>query len=93
MLVPDFNKQFRPTFPVGWSGRMDVLNYLEHSALTQMYVPIFVFIDRKGMIRYEHYGDDPFMTDQEKSTRATIEELLKEPAGGPKKTQTSSVKK
>ena len=92
MLVPDFNKQFRPTFPVGWAPRMDVLNYLEHSALTQMYVPIMVFIDRKGMIRYEHYGDDAFMSDQEKNVRATLEELLKEPATG-KRTQASAVKK
>jgi thiol-disulfide isomerase/thioredoxin len=92
MLVPDFNKQFRPTFPVGWANRMDVLGYLDHSAITQMYVPIMVFIDRKGMIRAEHYGDDPFMTDQEKNVRGEIEELLKEPAG-PKKAQTSSIKK
>jgi thiol-disulfide isomerase/thioredoxin len=93
MLVPDFNNQFKPTFPVGWASRMDVLSYLDHSAVTQMYVPIMVFIDRKGMIRAEHYGDDvQFMTDQEKNVRGEIEELLKEP-GGPKKTQTSAVKK
>jgi thiol-disulfide isomerase/thioredoxin len=92
MLVPDFNNQFKPAFPVGWANRMDVLSYLDHSAITQMYVPIMVFIDRKGMIRAEHYGDDPFMTDQEKNVRAEIEELLKEPAG-PKKAQVSAVKK
>ena len=91
MLVGDFNKQFQPSFPVGWTNRMDVLAYLEHSAMTQMYVPIMVFIDKKGMIRAEHYGDDPFMNDQEKNVRAQIEELLNE--GAPKKTQTSAVKK
>jgi thiol-disulfide isomerase/thioredoxin len=92
MLVPDFNTQFRPTFPVGWANRMDVLAYLDHSAITQMYVPIMVFIDRKGMIRAEHYGDDAaFMNDQEKNVRKQIEELLKEP--GVPKTQTSAVKK
>lgn len=92
MLVPDFNKQFHPAFPVGWASRMEVLSYLDHSAITQMYVPIFVFVDRKGMIRAEHYGDDPFMTDPEKNTRHEIEDLLNEPSGT-KKTQTSSVKK
>ncbi len=80
MLVPDFNKQFRPTFPVGWAMRDDVLVYLQHSAMTQMYVPIMVFIDKKGMIRYQHLGDDPFFTNQEKNVRDTIEELLKEGA-------------
>jgi thiol-disulfide isomerase/thioredoxin len=92
MLVPDFNKQFRPTFPVGWAMRGDVLNYLEHSTMTQMYVPIFVMIDRKGIIRSIHYGDDPFMSDQEKNVRGAIEQLLNESSGA-KKTQTSAVKK
>ena len=43
-----------------------------------MYVPVLVFIDRKGMIRYQHTGEEPFFQDQE-NVRATIEELLKEP--------------
>src|SRR3954462_13163645 len=60
MLVPDFIKQFQPAFPVGWSTRMDVLNYLQHSAMEQMYVPIMVFIDRNGVIRGQYLGDDPF---------------------------------
>jgi peroxiredoxin len=90
MLVPDFIKQFQPTFPVGYANRMDVLTYLDHSALTQMYVPIMVFIDRKGMIRYQHLGDDPFFQNQEKNVRDTIEELLKEPVADKK---VSAVKK
>ena len=43
-----------------------------------LFVPIMVFIDRKGMIRYQYLGDDPFFTNQEKNVRDTIEELLKE---------------
>jgi hypothetical protein len=80
MLVPDFIKQFRPNFPVGWAEHQEVLNYLNHSTITPLYSPSFVFIDRKGMIRYQRIGDDPLMlTDQEKNTRSAIEELLKEP--------------
>jgi hypothetical protein len=84
MLVPDFIKQFHPNFPVGWSEQVEVYNYVNHSTMTPLYSPSFIFIDRKGMIRYQRLGDDPLMmTDQEKNTRAAIEELLKEPA--PKK--------
>ena len=80
MLVPDFIKQFHPNFPVGWAQHQDVLTYLNHSTITPLYSPSFIFIDRKGMIRYERLGDDPLMqTDQEKNTRNAIEELLKEP--------------
>jgi cytochrome oxidase Cu insertion factor (SCO1/SenC/PrrC family) len=80
MLVPDFIKQFHPNFPVGWAEHQEVLNYLNHSTILPLYSPTFVFIDRKGMIRYQRLGDDPLMiADQEKNTRAAIEELLKEP--------------
>jgi hypothetical protein len=50
-----------------------------------MYVPILVFIDRKGMIRYQYTGDDPFFQNQEKNVRETIEQLLKEPVPMKKK--------
>jgi hypothetical protein len=40
-----------------------------------MYMPIMVFIDRKGLIQYEHLGDDVFMRIRER-TRAHIEQLL-----------------
>src|SRR5262249_3459764 len=80
MLVPDFIKQFQPAFPVGWVNRADVLTYLDHSPAMQLYVPSLVFIDRKGMIRFQYLGDDPFHQNQEKNLRETIEALLKEPA-------------
>jgi thiol-disulfide isomerase/thioredoxin len=93
MLVPDFIKQFQPAFPVGWTGRMEVLGYLQHSAMEQMYVPIMVFIDRKGMIRQQHLGDDPFYQNQEKNLRDAIEELLKEPAATSTKKAAPAAKK
>ena len=92
MLVPDFIKQFHPNFPVGWAEQLDVNNYLNHSTITPLYSPSFIFIDRKGMIRYQRLGDDPLMlNDQEKNTRAAIEELLKEPVA--KKTAAPAGKK
>ena len=85
MLVPDFIKQFQPAFPVGYNNRQEVHAYLEHSEQLQMYVPVLVFIDRKGMIRYQYTGDDPFFQNQEKNVRETIEQLLKEPVPMKKK--------
>ncbi len=85
MLVPDFIKQFQPAFPVGYNNRQEVHGFLDHNEQMQMFVPVLVFIDRKGMIRYQHTGDDPFFQDQEKNVRATIEELLREPVPVAKK--------
>jgi cytochrome oxidase Cu insertion factor (SCO1/SenC/PrrC family) len=93
MLVPDFIKQFQPAFPVGYTERLDVLGYLDHSEILQMYVPVLVFIDRNGMIRHQYLGDDPFQQNQEKNLRGTIEALLKESAAGSKKTTTAAKKK
>ncbi len=82
-LVPGFISQFHPAFPVGHTDRPPVYNYTQLSATVPFSVPIFVFIDKKGMIRAQYTGEDPFFQAQEKNTRAMVESLLKEPA--PKK--------
>jgi len=78
-LLPDFLTRFRPVYPVGHTTRAAVIEYLQIASNTPMFVPIFVFIDKKGMIREQHLGGgDNFLQDQDKNTRAVIESLLKE---------------
>jgi len=84
-LVPGFIHQYQPNFPVGWASDPEVRTYLNHSVMAPLYVPSMVFIDRKGMIRHQYLGGDPFFNDQEKNLRETIEEMLKQPSGSPKK--------
>lgn len=97
MLVGDFIKHYRPNFPVGWSDREPVYEYLQHSPVMQMYVPILVFIDRQGVIRGQHLGDSPLMSDPEKNIRATLDGMLKAPAtskkAGPVTKSASNAKK
>ena len=87
MLLPEFIKKTGATFPVGWDTRDPVFNYLQRSMNLQTYVPIVVFIDRKGVIRGQYLGDDPFMADPEKNIRATVDKLVKEPAPAAKKSR------
>jgi peroxiredoxin len=85
-LLAAFLAQFQPNFPVGYSARATVLEFLQAPSNAPLSVPILVFIDKKGIIRSQHMGsDDPFFKDQEKSMRAELEGLLKEPAQGKKK--------
>jgi len=84
MAVNNFIKQYQPTFPVGYSSRTEVLTYLGLKPDDQVFVPILVFIDRKGMIRHQYLGDDPFQLNQEPNLRQAIEQLLKEPASAQK---------
>lgn len=79
-LLPGFISQFHPVFPVGYSDRPPVYNYTQLSATAPFSVPIFLFVDKKGMVRAQYTGEDPFFQAQEKNTRAMVESLLKEPA-------------
>jgi thiol-disulfide isomerase/thioredoxin len=81
MLVPDFIKRHKISFPVGYDVRDTVYAYIERSPMLRTYVPILIFIDRNGTIRGQYLGDDNFFRNEEKNIRATIEQLLQEPAG------------
>jgi thiol-disulfide isomerase/thioredoxin len=79
-LLPEFLARFRPTFPVGYAGRDAVNEYLHIQSNTPYRIPIYVFIDRKGIIREEHLGEEAFFANEVNNTRALLETLLKEPA-------------
>lgn len=81
MFVPDFIKKFQPPFPVGFNDRPPVLEYLQHPVIYRLMMPQVVAIDRKGVIRAQHAGDDATFFDknsQEKNFRELLEPLLKE---------------
>ena len=83
MLVPDFVKKTGVTFPVGADTVESVYAYLGLSTTLRTWVPIMVFVDRKGIIRLQYFGDDEgFTSNPEKRIRSAIEPLLKEPARG-----------
>ncbi len=85
-LLPDFLARFRPIYPVGVTPRDTVLEYLQLPSNTPIFVPIFVFIDKKGMIREQHFGNgDKFLDNPDANSRASIEALLKEGAPPAKK--------
>jgi peroxiredoxin len=80
LAVPDFIKKFQPGYPVGFSPRNMVLDYLQHPVMFRLLMPQVVVIDRKGIIRTQLAGDDKFFdkADQEKNFREVLEPLLKE---------------
>ena len=79
MLVPDFIKQNNVNFPVGFSPRDTVLNFLGIPVIERFVVPQIVWIDRKGRIRSQTppLGDEKQL--QESYWREMIETLTKEP--------------
>ena len=77
----DFVKQYVKGFPMGWVDRGEVNEFLQKSVMTVLYVPIMVFIDRKGVIQSEYIGDQTFLADPPKNVRAELDKLLARPAG------------
>jgi peroxiredoxin len=80
MKVPDFIRQFQPTFPVGFNEHQAAVDYLQHPVMFRLMMPQLVVIDRKGIIRAQLAGDDKFFAEgeQEKNLRALLDPLLKE---------------
>jgi hypothetical protein len=76
MLVPDFIKDHKPTFPVGFAARDSVLTYLGISITERFVVPQIVLIDKRGVIRLQSPPLGDANLQDEKFLRAKIEELL-----------------
>jgi len=87
MNVPDFIRNFKPAYPVGYTQREVAETFLEHPVMFRMLMPQVVVIDRKGTIRAQYAGDDKFFekADQEKNFRELLEPLLKEEATAQRK--------
>lgn len=76
-LIGPFIKAQRPIFPMGYLG-VDGLKKLADMAPDRRPVaPIFLFIDKKGIVRFQYYGDEPFFKTEENSTRSLIKSLLR----------------
>lgn len=80
--IPDFQKNFKPQFPVGYNEQSYVMKFLGYPETEPMFVPQIVFVDRNGIVRVQFGGDDPaFNKDaQEKNIRDAVEKTLKDGA-------------
>ena len=82
---PEFVKQFKPQFPIGYNEQNYVQKFLGRPDNDPMFMPQLVFVDRNGIIQAQYAGDDPALAKdiQEKSLRDAVEKALK--AGAAKK--------
>jgi peroxiredoxin len=90
LLVDNFVKDYHVGFPVGWTPRSQMTEFMGFSD-GRFVVPQLVMIDRKGMIRYktpalENEDWDKLM--KEENIRQHIEELLA--ADGPSAKRSTS---
>jgi peroxiredoxin len=97
--VPGFNRQFQPTFPVGYGTNAEAVKFLQHPPMMGFYMPALVIIDKAGVIRAQYEGRDEMLKEgtQEKTVRDKILEIMNAPTPVPTKTgagkKTSAAKK
>lgn len=72
----EFHQKFAPNFPVGYSDSRSVLEFLGLPPDDPYFVPILVFIDKRGMIRSQYIGDETFLGQQEKNIRLELDKML-----------------
>ena len=72
-----FIDQFVHGFPVGYSDEATVLNWLKQPVEQGYFVPILVFLNRRGQIVSQHLGDDILFQDPDNNIRHTLDRLLK----------------
>lgn len=82
--LKEFRQKFGAAFPLGLTTRSDWSSFGEFSVMNNPYVPYMILVDRNGVIREEHPGQDrAFWLEQEKKLRESFDTLLKEPAKKP----------
>jgi peroxiredoxin len=80
MLIEEYSKKLGLTFPVGYSTHNVAVEFMQHPIMQTFYMPQLAFIDRKGVIRFQHGGNDPFFQNEEANMRKEIEQLIAEGA-------------
>jgi thiol-disulfide isomerase/thioredoxin len=77
-VVGPFIQRYRPIFPVGYLNTDQMIKLGDIPPNVRPVAPIFLFIDKKGVVRFQFYGDDPFFKSEESATRGVVRALLKE---------------
>ncbi len=74
----DFVRNFQPNFPVGYSKREPVLNFMQHLPMVPARMPLIAFIDREGVIRAQYEGFEAFFEEErlDANMRAKVKELI-----------------
>jgi hypothetical protein len=78
--IGSFVARYGITFPVGFLNKDQMIAIGDMEKSRRPVAPIFLFIDKKGTVRNQFYGDSPFFKSGERATRSLVQNLLREPA-------------
>ena len=78
-VIGAFIATHKPNFPLGYLDRPAIMKIGNIGPKDRPFVPIMLFVDARGAVRVQLFGNDPLMQKPEGIIRSTIRELLKEP--------------
>jgi hypothetical protein len=78
-IIGPFVALHKPNFPLGYLDRPAIMKLANLGPRDRPFVPIMLFVDARGAVRVQLFGNDPLMKQPEGIIRSTIRELLKEP--------------
>ena len=64
--------------PVGFLDQTTTMQVFNFKPDDHPFVPLFMFVDKKGTVRFQYAGKEDFFKNEEKNTRLLIEALIKQ---------------
>ena len=74
-----YASQHQLNFPFGYVDHAALLKLANVGPKDRPFVPILMFVDAKGFVRVQMFGNDPLLEKPERILRDTVRELMKEP--------------
>jgi peroxiredoxin len=65
-------------YPLGSLDQNTTMQVFDFKPNDHPFVPMYMFVDKKGTVRFQYPGKDDFFKKEEKNTRTLIEGLLKQ---------------
>ena len=83
--ITDWAKRFKVTFPVGFLDQAATIKLASLKPDDRPFVPIVMFVDAKGTVRVQYFGNSPVFKDQDKAFPAIAGGLLRTSQTAPPK--------
>jgi thiol-disulfide isomerase/thioredoxin len=77
-MVGPLTRVRQPGFPLGYLDQNTTMQLCDFKRDDHTFVPMYLFVDKKGTVRFQYPGNDDFFKAEAKNTRTLIEGLLKQ---------------
>ena len=65
-------------YPLSYLDQVTTMQLCDFKREDHPFVPMYLFVDKKGTVRFQYSGNEDFFKNEEKNTRILIEGLLKQ---------------